>query len=116
LGTDASALTREGIFHTRNSHFYAEENPYLVRQQHFQWRLAVNVWVCVIDGYVVGPFLGFPRVLVNGHYLNFLQNELPILLEDVPLHLRHQMIFQYDEAPPNFSVEVLKYLDETFPV
>jgi len=88
----------------------------LVRQQHFQRRFAVNVWVGVIDGYVIGQFLGFSRVLLSGANLNFLQNELPILLEDVPLNLRHQMIFQHDGAPPHFSVEVRKYLDETFPV
>ncbi|KAJ8962287.1 hypothetical protein NQ318_018266 [Aromia moschata] len=70
----------------------------------------------VIDGHVIGPFLRFPRMLAGGPYLNFLQNDLPILLEDVPLNLRHQMIFQHDGAPPHFSLAVRRYLDETFPV
>jgi len=29
---DESTFTREGIFNTRNSHFYADENPYLEHQ------------------------------------------------------------------------------------
>lgn len=48
-------------------------------------------------------------------YLEFLENDLPILLDDVPLQLRQQMIFQHDGAPPHFTRNVRAHLDQVYP-
>ncbi|KAL4148262.1 hypothetical protein QTP88_002542 [Uroleucon formosanum] len=88
LWTDESTFTREGVFNVHNSHHYAQENPRLVRQQRFQRRFSINVWMGIIDGVLIGPLLGLPRTVGGNTYLHFLQNELPGLLEELPLELR----------------------------
>lgn len=48
-------------------------------------------------------------------YLNFLQNELPLLLADVPLRTRAELIFQHDGAPAHFSRRVREFLNAHYP-
>jgi hypothetical protein len=45
----------------------------------------------------------------------FLQNELPLLLEEVPLAERMRMVFQHDGAPAHYSRLVTHHLNLTFP-
>jgi len=47
--------------------------------------------------------------------LDFLQNELPKQLEDVPLATRIAMYFQHDSAPSNYTRHVMQHLNDTFP-
>jgi hypothetical protein len=52
----------------------------------------------MIDGMLSGPVNLDDRM--TGHiYVEFLQNELPEQLEDVPLATRIAMYFQHDGAP-----------------
>jgi len=53
--------------------------------------------------------------LTGEAYLRFLQEELPRLLEDVPLNKRGRMYFQHDGAPPHSSREVTNFLNYRFP-
>src|SRR5436190_4754 len=48
-------------------------------------------------------------------YVNFLENELPALLEDVPLRDKVELIFQHDGAPAHFSRQVRRFLDAHYP-
>jgi hypothetical protein len=46
-----------------------------------------------------------PNTLTGVVYRRFLFNDLPVLLEDVPVHQRQQMRFMPDEtSPTSFSV------------
>jgi hypothetical protein len=45
----------------------------------------------------------------------FLQEVLPMLLEDVPLAIRHDMWFQNDGAPAHFSAQTQQHLTTQFP-
>ena len=56
-----------------------------------------------------------PQHLNGNIYLDFLENQLPRLLEEVPLHLRTQMIFQHDGAPPHYSRRVRDFLNIQYP-
>ena len=47
--------------------------------------------------------------------LRFLQEELPQLLEDVPLDKRSRLYFQHDRAPLNSSRGVTNFLNYRFP-
>ena len=48
-------------------------------------------------------------------YREFLENDLPVLLEDVPLNIRQTLIYQHDdEAPAHFSRQTREMLDARF--
>jgi hypothetical protein len=47
-------------------------------------------------------------------YLHFLQNDLPLLLEELDLNTRERMWFQQDGAPPHFHRNVRQHLDDNF--
>lgn len=114
LFTDEATFTRDGINNTHNSHVWSDENPHAIVETNFQHRFSVNVWCAMIAGYLIGPFIMENR-LTGEHYLNFLINELPGLLENVPLNVRRRMYYQHDGAPAHFAREVKQHLDEMFP-
>jgi hypothetical protein len=47
--------------------------------------------------------------LTGAVYLQILQEELPQLLEDVPLVVRYRMVVQHDGAPPHFNSAVVEH-------
>ena len=59
----------------------------------------MNVRCGVLGNKLIGPFV-FDNNLMGNAYEVFLRNELPGLLEDIPLMIRSQMYFQHDGAPP----------------
>ena len=68
----------------------------------------------VLGKKLIGPFV-FDNNLTGNAYDVFLRNELPGLLEDIPLMIRSQMYFQDDGAPPHSTRHVRDYLNESFP-
>lgn len=61
-----------------------------------------------------GPYFLPPRL--NGRiYAEFIENELPQLLEDIPLRTRETLIFQHDGAPAHYSRQAQEILDARFP-
>lgn len=113
LFTDEATFTRNGITNFRNSHTWAYENPNAIRERHFQRRFSINVWCGMLNDRLIGPFL-FDRNVTGEVYELFLRNELPGLLEDVPLAVRHDMYFQHDGHPAHFSLRVRNFLNEHF--
>jgi len=99
---------------TRNSHLWGRDNPHGTIESNYQHRFSVNVWCGVIGDQIIGPYI-FPQRLTGAIYANFLRDELPALLENVPLQTRLQMYYQHDGAPPHFSQVVRQYLDHKFP-
>lgn len=113
LFTDEASFTRNGIFNFHNEHFWADGNPHIIHQSRHQQQFSINVWAGIIENYLVGPFI-LPRRLDGQAYLHFLQENLPILLEDVPLNVRSHLWFMHDGAPAHFSRNVRDYLNLTF--
>ena len=58
----------------------------------------MKVWCGVLGNKLIGPFV-IDNNLTGNAYEVFLRNELPSLLEDIPLMIRNQMYFQNDGAP-----------------
>ena len=52
--------------------------------------------------------------ITGQNYLDFLQNELPKQLEDIPLATRIAMYFQHDRAPSHYTRHVMQHLKDTF--
>lgn len=62
---------------------------------------------------MIGPYF-YKGILCSERYLQFLQEQLPVLLENLPLQLRANMCFQHDGAPPHKARIVQRYLNETY--
>ena len=77
-------FNHDGVNNTHNSHAWGDENPYATVESNFQQCFSVNVWCAVLDDQLIGPFILEGR-LTGETYIRFLQEELPQLLEDVPL-------------------------------
>lgn len=113
LFTDEAQFTRDGMTNTKNSHVWSEENPHATRIVHSQHKFSLNVWCGLIDNKLIGPHF-FEHRLTGEIYGNFLENELPVLLRNEHVN-QIGMIFQHDGAPPHFSLDVRRYLDNTYP-
>lgn len=114
LWSDEATFTRDKAFNFHNTHCWGYENPRVVRRTNFQHRFSINVWAGIIGNRLVGPVI-FPNRLTAQDYLNFLQNELAGLLEDIPLRTRLRMYYQHDGAPAHFGHTVKNWLNEHFP-
>jgi hypothetical protein len=90
LFTDETAFTRNGIINFHNNHVWAKENPHAVVQSRHQQQLSINVWEGIIGDVLVGPHV-LPQRLKGNIYRHFLENDLPTLLEDLPLAIRAHM-------------------------
>ena len=71
------------------------------------------MWCGLPDSQLSGPAV-LPNRLTGRAYVDFLQNELPLLLEEVPLAKRMSMVVQHDGAPPYYS-RLVTHLNLTFP-
>lgn len=114
LFTDEASFSRDSIRNFHNNHLWADENPHGIFQANFQNQFSVNVWLGVLDDHLIGPY--FLPLRLNGEsYHHFLQEELPALLEEIPLHLRQNLWFMHDGAPAHFSINVRRHLDTVYP-
>jgi len=114
LFTDELQFNHDGVNNTHNSHMWADENLHATVESNFQQRFSVNVWCAVLDDQLIGPSILEGR-LTGEMYLRFLQEELPRLMEDVPLNKRGCMYFQHDGTPSHSSREVKNFLNYRFP-
>jgi len=53
--------------------------------------------------------------MTGQNYLDFLQNQLPKQLEDVPLTTRNALYFQHDGDPSHHTRHVMQHLNDTSP-
>ena len=67
------------------------------------------MWCGIVDGNIIGPyFFDEPNGTV---FLDFKENILLILLEDLPLQLRQNMYLQIDGCPAHWARVVREHLD-----
>lgn len=114
LWSDEATFTRNKVFNIHNTHFWNDENPRAVRRTNCQYRFSVNLWAGIIGNQLIGP-IEMPNNLNSERYLDFLQNQLAGLLDEVPLRSRLGMYFQHDGAPAHFGRPVRNWLDENYP-
>ncbi|KAL7644692.1 UNVERIFIED_CONTAM: hypothetical protein RMT77_004233 [Armadillidium vulgare] len=113
LVTDESCFTRNGINNYRNTHTWDDENPHTTATTHYQHTFSLNVWCGLLGDNLVGPFFLPPR-LSGVSYLQFLQNNLPGLLQYISISNRQGMWFMHDGAPSHYSRIVTDYLNTTY--
>ena len=119
LFTDETCFTRDGYlltcsyFNSRNSHIWDDENPHAMFIGVHQARLNVNIWGRILGDYLLGPAI-IPDRLNGTTYLQFLQNTLPFLMEEISLAIRREIWFQHDGAPAHFSLQVRAHLNRVY--
>jgi len=114
LFSDEASFTQDGVNNSRNMHTWSHDNPHKTSVTNFQRRLTVNVWCGVLGNKLIETFV-FDNNLTGNVNEVYLRNELPGLLEDIPLLIRSHMYFQHDGAPPHCTRHVRDYLNEFFP-
>ena len=114
LFTDEVTFTRNGITNTHNCHNWAQDNPHATVETNFQTRFSVNVWCGIINDMLIGPAIVEDR-MTGDSYLQFLQNDLPEHLEDVPLDTRRHMYLQHDGSPIHYTRKVTQHLNNMYP-
>lgn len=111
--SDESSFTNHGTVNRHNMHYWSVTNPHWLRQVEHQRPWTVNVWCGIIGNKLIGPHIIEGNL--NGQmYRNFLENELPILLENLSLEVRRNMWFQHDGCPAHYSVVAREILDRDF--
>ncbi|XP_066596254.1 histone-lysine N-methyltransferase SETMAR-like [Prorops nasuta] len=114
LFSDESMFDKNGVINMRNDHLWAESNPHVIREQKSQYKWSVNLWAGIIRKYLIGPCI-LPSRLTGHIYAEFLENQLPDLLEDVPLEIRQKMWLQHDGAAPHNAATAKGVLHCKFP-
>jgi len=114
LFSDEASFTPDGVNNLGNVHMWSHDNSHETSVGTFQRRFTVNVWCCVLGNKLIGPFV-FDNNITGNAYEVFQRNELPGLLEDIPLKLRRQMYIQHDGTPPHYTRHVRDYFYESFP-
>lgn len=115
LWTDESLFNNNGMVNRHNAHYWNDTNPFWTRETKSQVRWSINVWCGILNNTLIGPYF-YEGTLTGVRYLDFLENILPLLLENVPLRTRECMWVQQDGAPPHNSNIVKDYLNNTFPL
>jgi hypothetical protein len=112
--TDETHFTGDGANNTSSSHLWDRDNPQGTVESNYQHRFSVSVWYGAICDQLIGPYV-FPQHPTGDIYNNFLQDELPALLENVRLQKRRQVYYHKDGTPPAFNQVVRQYLNHKFP-
>lgn len=111
--TDEAQFTRDGVTNFHNLHQWSSTNPHNKKQNKSQHRFSCNVWLGIVGQTVIGP--RFLNSVINGEsYLQFLRDLLPDLLDNVPLAIADNLIYQQDGAPAHYSLAVRNWLDDHF--
>lgn len=113
LFTNEAGFDRKGVFNFHNEYVWTSENPHAVVEKNTERQFSCNVWAGIVNENLIGPVI-LPSRLTGQYYLEFLQNELLELLEDIPLSIRRDMWYMHDEAPPHSINDVSEFLNSTF--
>ena len=84
LFADEDNSTRDDTNNTHNSRRWSDKNPHATVEGSSRHGFSVTVWRGVLDSQLIGPAV-LPNCLTGRAYGDFLQNELPLLLEVVLL-------------------------------
>lgn len=102
------------MINRHNSRSWEFENPHWIHdidRNNTWWTMA---WGGIVGNHVIGPHFFHERV--NGQvYENFLREDLPGLLEDLPMNLIQNMWWMQDGAPGHRAHGSVGFLNEIFP-
>lgn len=112
IWTDEAKFTREGIFNTRNNHFWADNNPHMIRERSFQQQFSLNVYCLLKDGRL--NYKIYDNNLNGERYVDILNSTVIDFLEDLPIAERVTCWYQLDGAPAHCTNNVSVVLTDLF--
>lgn len=71
------------------------------------------MWCGIVGLQVIGPYF-FRGNLNSEMYLNFLENEIGPVIDEISLQIRQYLHFQHDGAPIHSTIPVTTWLNQTF--
>lgn len=98
---------------TSNLHFWVHKNTKVVQERHFQHQSSVNVWCGVLGDKLMGLHVA-EGYLTATYDRNFLEDELSLHSENVPLATERQLQLKHDGAPLHFGREVTEFLNKDY--
>ncbi|KAJ8910688.1 hypothetical protein NQ315_015396 [Exocentrus adspersus] len=101
-------LRSNGAVNRHNMHYYALENPSWVCEIQNQNHWSINVWCGILHNRIIGPYF-FNNPLNDHHYLQFIREVLPGLLQEINDDARQNMGLQQDGAPPHYHRAFAKF-------
>lgn len=110
LWTDEATFSTSGMYNRHNVHYWSQVNPRKYKTIKYQGRTSVNVWCGIVNNRIIGPIF-FNGSLTGQRYLQFLQNEVENLLDELPLMVSQNLIWQQDGAPPHAVRDVVNFLN-----
>jgi len=93
LFNDEATFHNTGQLNRHNSHYWSVEKSHWYREINHQHRWSLIVWCGILNENLIDPYFFGENVNGNNH-LRFLQQRLPVLLEDIDLNTRQRMFFQ----------------------
>lgn len=114
LFTDECTFHSHETINTWNNRHWADQNPHWLEVIDAQHQRKVNVRCGIVNKRIIGPY--FIEGNLNAvSYTNFLVNNLPELLEYLPLRERRNNFFQQHGCPAHTSRLARNCLNEMFP-
>lgn len=115
IWSDESKFTNSGMFNRHNEHVWSIENPRVNQERRPQIRFGLNVWVGLLGGTVIGPYI-YEDNLTTERYVDFIRTFLTDYIDNnINLNRLRDLWFQQDGAPPHNARRVTEYLSEMFP-
>ena len=101
--TDETCFTRARTFNPHNFDDWQQDKRHVVHRFNYRHWFNVNVLLAGIGGnYLIWPYLMPERFM-------------PEMFEDVPLGIRHKILFSHDGAPAHFHRNNRQYTNNAFP-
>lgn len=110
--TDEALFTHDAVNNTHNTFLVSRESWYDL--SNFQNKFSIILWCSIIFNEILRPYI-FQGPLTGWMFLNFMQTELLLLLEDIILVGWLYMYHQHDGAPPHLSRWVTGFLHGAYP-
>lgn len=108
--SDEATFHVSGKVNRHNVRIWGTENPHAFIE-HVRDSPKVTVWCGLLENQIIGPFFFQEDTVTGNIYLDMLENfAVPQIAAMQPT-----IIFQQDGAPPHWSLEVRKFLNDTFP-
>lgn len=83
IWTDEAKFSREGIFNRRNEHFWADQNPHVVKEMGFQEKFSFNVFGLLKDDKI--EYHIYEGSLNSERYLQILRSVVNEFLDNLSL-------------------------------